>query len=130
MTPVEKVATFVSIVCAALLSLGAVLRWTYRKVIRPVWNYGRERVRRANRAVDGLLGDPGKGIPSIVDRMDQQEGASRNLAAAQLVQAAELRALREAMESHVQWHPNPGGRPAAGAIKRPRRNGGGNGSSP
>lgn len=88
----------VGIVCGAILAALTLIGVVYRKGIRPMWNAGRRAYRRANEAVDQILGDKAKGILSLSERIKQLEQAQRE---------------------HSEWHAGPGGQPARPVQPRP-----------
>lgn len=88
----------IGIVAGSMLAVLTLAGLVYRKGLQPMWRAGRRAYRRANEAVDQILGDKAKGIPSLSDRIAKVE---------------------QAQAEHSQWHANPGGQPAKPVQPRP-----------
>jgi hypothetical protein len=116
----------VGVVCGALIALGTVLGWVYRKVIRPMWKRGVRTFRRFDRGIDDLLGKPAEYDDEGILISPEVTSLRSEIKLLQ-VEVARLRtestAIRADLETHIQWHPSPGGRPAAGTLPRRKGNG-------
>jgi len=77
-----------------------------------VWRF----LRRGEQAWDVLLGDKKQGIKSISEIHAEQAAETNRRLLALEQQAAETQAT---VEEHIQWHANPGGRPAKTTVPRP-----------
>lgn len=116
----------IGIFFGALIAFGTVAGWTYRRVIRPMWKRTARSLRRLNRGMDDLLGKPAEyddegrllvpGVTSLRSEMVALRGELSEL-------RGEAAAIRADLNTHVQWHPSPSGRPSGGQISKRRRNG-------
>ncbi len=88
----------VGIVAGAMLAVLTLAGLVYRKGLQPMWRAGRRAYKRANEAVDQILGDKAKGILSLSER---------------------IATLEQAQREHSEWHANPAGQPAKPVQPRP-----------
>jgi hypothetical protein len=91
----------VGIVCGALLALLTLAGLVYRKGIRPMWRS----MKLAARLLEQLVGDPEEGIPSLMDQLATLQRSDAEMA--------------RKLDDHLEWHANPGGRPAKAVPPRP-----------
>lgn len=91
----------VGIVSGALLALLSLAGLVYRKVIRPMWRS----LKLAARLIEQLVGDPDEGVPSLMDQLAALRQSDASLA--------------RKLDDHLEWHANPGGRPAKAVLPRP-----------
>jgi hypothetical protein len=89
------------IVCGSLLALLALLGVLDRKVVRPMWRS----LKTAARLLEQLTGDKATGVPSLMDQLAK-------------LGTNQVR-LEQKLSEHLQWHSDPGGRPAVLAPERP-----------
>jgi hypothetical protein len=93
------------VICGALLALVTLIGVLRRKVVSPVWRA----IKVFTRLGEQLLGDPERGLPSLMDRLEMLNTA----------QTEQGRKLAE----HLEWHGNPAGQPARPSPTRPNRAG-------
>lgn len=91
----------VGIVCGALIAALTLAGLVYRKAIRPMWRS----MKLAARLLEQLVGDPDEGIPSLMDQLASLHQSDMTLA--------------RKLDDHLEWHANPGGRPARPVTPRP-----------
>ena len=91
----------IGIICGALLALLTLVGVLYRKVIRPVFRS----MKLAARLLEQLVGDPDDGIPSLMERLARFDANQSEMA--------------RKLDDHLEWHANPGGRPAKATVPRP-----------
>jgi hypothetical protein len=91
----------IGIICGALLALLTLVGVLYRKVIRPVFRS----MKLAARLLEQLVGDPDDGIPSLMERLARFDANQSEMA--------------RKLDDHLEWHANPGGRPAKATGPRP-----------
>jgi len=91
----------IGIICGALLALLTLVGVLYRKVIRPVFRS----MKLAARLLEQLVGDPDDGIPSLMERLARFDANQSEMA--------------RKLDDHLEWHANPGGRPAKSTVPRP-----------
>lgn len=84
----------IGIVCGALIALITLLGLLRRKVLQPMWRS----MKLAARLLEQLTGDPEAGVPSLMEQL-------ANLHQSDVT-------LTKKLDDHLEWHANPGGRPA------------------
>lgn len=91
-----------------------------------MWKRTARSLRRLNRAVDDQLGKPAEYddegrllTPELTPLRAEVVLVRKELADLR----SETAAIRADLDTHIQWHPTPGGRPAGGAVSKRRRNG-------
>lgn len=126
--------TRIGIVCGSLIALGTVLGWAYKRVVLPMFKRTRRNFRRLNRGMDDLLGKPEEydfegnlispAVTSLRFEVVEIKKELKEVRAENVVLREELQAVKNSVDTHVQWHPAPGGRPAGQPVQKRRRNGG------
>lgn len=107
-------------ISAACVAIGMV--WgLYRKGVIPMFRRSRRTWKRVDLVIDGLLGKPAVPAtdtepekPAVISLFDRFSEMEDRLERVEKLAEDNVQAIK----AHVEWHPNPGGRPASGRRNR------------